>query len=89
MSDQEKQPQHYGHEPGGTWWGCVTCNPNNTLESDPLKGLRKLVHTPLEEELIAVIYKCRWVDGIKKDASLVSDKELAKAIMLFLKYGMK
>lgn len=34
----------------------------------------------MSKTLEEVIYQCRWVDGIKNDPSMVSDKSLAKAI---------
>jgi hypothetical protein len=75
--------QHHGHEPNGAWWGCSACNPVDNGYS--IKGLRKLVHLPSEEELTAIIYQCRWVDGIKKDGALASDQAIATAIIEFLK----
>lgn len=35
----------------------------------------------MEDIVTDIIYKCRWVDGIKKDGALVSDRAIAKAIV--------
>lgn len=49
-------------------------------DEEPFIRLKPLIYPPTEEELAAVIYQVRWVDGIK-NGELVSDKEIAKAIL--------
>lgn len=49
-----------------------------------LRRLRSLVHLPLKDELEAVIYKARWIDGIK-NGNMASDEAIANAILDLLK----
>lgn len=60
-------------------------NNNDNYEQQYVMRLRPLVHEPTEEELAAVIYQCRWVDGIKKDIAMATDAEIAKAILKLLR----